>query len=154
MPVRRSPKFDGWEPGAPVLEAVYESQVCVLKHTDLAEPETGLLASELMLRIKIFPEYVPELITLVVAEKFTGVDIQAAIGRSSINTDGSSKDYRTAYLDWTEINQTGRWSNTPSSTFLPVGTDRSVQLRLRVSGDSPPSSGLLYYFLKARKWHN
>ena len=149
MPARHSPKFQGWEPDAPVLQVVYDSQICVLKHADLADPDTGMLSTDVTLRLKLYPGYVPELITLIVADRFSGVDMQAAIGRKTNSVDGSQ-----AYLPWTEINEVGRWYNTPMSTFLPPSEDGGVYLRLRISGEEPPVSGLLYYFLKARKWHN
>ena len=149
MPVRHSAKFQGWESDAPIAQAVYESQIRVLKHTALAEPETGLLRSAVYLRLKLYPGYVPELITLIVAERFSGVEMEAAIGRKA-DVMGSLR----AYLPWTDISETGRWHNTPMSTFLPPSEDGGVYLRLRVSGEEPPVSGLLYYFLKARKWQN
>ncbi len=149
MPARHSAKFQGWEPSAPVLQAVYESQICVLKHTDLVEPETGMLCTSLKLRQKIFPEYVPELITVVLAEKFQGVHTEMAIGRRP-----SAFDEDTAYLDWIPINDVGRWHQEPSSTFLPPGENGVIHLSLRFRGDKPPESGLLYYFIKARQWHN
>ena len=121
----------------------------MVKHTDLVEPETGMLCTSLKLRQKILPEYVPELITVVLAEKFAGIHAEMAIGRRP-----AAIDEDTAYLNWTEINDVGRWHQEPSSTFLPPGENGVIHLSLRVRGDTPPNSGLLYYFLKARKWHN
>lgn len=149
LPVRHSAKFEGWAAEPPILQAVYESQVCVVKHTDLVEPETGMLCTSLKLRQKILPEYVPELITVVLAEKFAGIHAEMAIGRRP-----KAIDEDTAYLNWTKINDVGRWHQEPSSTFLPPGENGVIHLSLRVRGDTPPNSGLLYYFLKARKWHN
>ena len=147
MPVRHSAKFQGWEPSAPTLESSYDSQVCVLKQTYLANPETGMLCTSVKLRQKLFPNYVPELITVVVAEKFSGVHIEMAIGRKV-----NSLDQDTAYLDWTAINEVGRWHQDPSSTFLLPGENGAINLSLRVRGDKPPDSGLLYYFIRARLW--
>lgn len=149
LPARHSAKFQGWEPSAPTQESSYDSQICVVKHTDLADPDTGMLSPEVTLRLKLYPEHVPELITLVVAERFSGVEMQAAIGRKATSVEAAQ-----AYLPWLDINETGRWHNTPMSTFLPPSEDGGIYLRLRISGEEPPVSGLLYYFLKARKWHN
>ena len=147
MPVRHSAKFQGWEPDAPTPNLVADSGVSIFKGEDLTEPETGMLCTSVKLRQKLFPNYVPELITVVVAEKFPGVHIEMAIGRKV-----NSLDQDTAYLDWTAINEVGRWNQDPSSTFLLPGENGAINLSLRVRGDKPPDSGLLYYFIRARLW--
>ena len=146
---RHSARFQGWEPNAPELVLVYDSGVSVFRAGDLVESETGMLCTGVKLRLKIKPNYVPELITVAVAEKFEGVDMRMAIGRK-IN----DVDQETAYRDWTDINDVGRWNEDPASLFLPPGVNGAINLSLSVRGDKPPEKGLLYYFLKARLWHN
>ncbi len=146
-PARHSARFQGWESNAPTLEQVTDSGVSVLKAGDLTEPETGMLCTSVKLRQKLYPKYVPELITVIIAERFSGISLEMAIGRKTGLIDDD-----TAYLNWTEVNDVGRWNQDPASTFVPPGENGAINLSLRIRGDKEPESGLLYFFIRARLW--
>ena len=146
MAVRHSAsRFEGWEPQAPVSTFFRESGVSTLDAEALVDPMTGMLASSMSLKIKLFPEFLPELIT-VVAEDFEGIDMKIAIGRQA-----GRKDDETIYLDWVDASRVGRWNQKPSATFLEPGENGDVILNIRVVGDEAPSSGKLFYYIKSRK---
>ena len=139
-------RFEGGEPQAPVSTFFRESGVSTLTAEALVDPSTGMLASSMSLKIKLFPEFVPELITVVVAETFEGIDLKLSIGRQAGRTDDE-----TIYLDWVDGGQVNKWHQKPSATFLEPGGNGDILLNLRIVGDEAPTSGLIYYFIKSRK---
>ena len=147
MAVRHSAnKFEGWEPQVPVPTFIRESKVSVLTSEALSDPDTGMLCSSMSMKIRLHQDFVPEKVNVIIAEPFEGIDLKIAIGRLA----GRHGD-ETFYLDWTDANEVELFHQNPAKTFLEPGGNGDVVLNLRVVGETPPTSGLIYYFIKSRK---
>ena len=137
-------EFQGWVPPAPVSEQLFESSVMEITFDSLTNEELPITNARFDHRL--YPKALPERISVVMTEPFTGVNIKICVGR----VNNAKEDE--LYLNWTELPDVPySFEQKPESIFIPPDeTNNIVRLSFRLRGQEPPISGRILFFIKHR----
>jgi hypothetical protein len=137
-------EFQGWVPPAPVSEQLFESSVMEITFDSLTNEELPITNARFDHRL--YPKALPERISVVMTEPFTGVNIKICVGRVN---DAKEDEL---YLNWTELPDVPySFEQKPESIFIPPDeTNNIVRLSFRLRGQEPPISGRILFFIKHR----
>ena len=138
--------FQGWEPPAPVSEAIRETSIIEINHQSFDGGNNTLITNAYFDHY-LYPDTLPERISVVLTEPFLGVKADICVGRVS-----KVKEERELYLKWTWLpKEPYSFQQRPESMFLPPdGSNKTIRLTVRVRGSDPPSSGRILFFIKTR----
>lgn len=136
--------FQGWEPPAPVSEQLFESSVMEVTSSSLTNED--LLITNARFDLRLYPKALPERISVVMTEPFSGINAKICVGRVN-----QAKEDE-LYLDWTELPDVPySFQQKPESIFLPPDeSNHVIRLSFRLRGDVPPKSGRILFFIKHR----
>ena len=136
--------FQGWEPPAPVSEQLFESSVMEVTSSSLTNEE--LVITNARFDLRLYPKALPERISVVMTEPFSGINAKICVGRVN-----QAKEDE-LYLDWTELPDVPySFQQKPESIFLPPDESNYViRLSFRLRGEDPPKSGRILFFIKYR----
>ena len=136
--------FQGWEPPAPVSEQLFESSVMEITFDSLTNE--GLPITNARFDHHLYPKALPERISVVMTEPFSGINAKICVGRVN-----QAKEDE-LYLDWTELPDVPySFQQKPESIFLqPDESNRIIRLSFRLRGEDPPKSGRILFFIKHR----
>ena len=139
-------RFQGWEPPAPVSEAIRETSIIEINHQSFNGGNNTLITNAYFDHY-LYPDTLPERISVVLTEPFLGVKADICVGRVS-----KVKEEKELYLKWTWLpKEPYSFQQRPESMFLPPdGSNRAIRLTVRVRGSDPPSSGKILFFIKTR----
>ena len=139
-------RFQGWEPPAPVSEAIRETSIIEINHQSFNGGNNTLITNAYFDHY-LYPDTLPERISVVLTEPFLGVKADICVGRVS-----KVKEERELYLKWTWLPKDPySFQQRPESMFLPPdGSNKTIRLTVRVRGSDPPSSGRILFFIKTR----
>ena len=139
-------RFQGWEPPAPVSEAIRETSIIEINHQSFDGGNNTLITNAYFDHY-LYPDTLPERISVVLTEPFLGVKADICVGRVS-----KVKEEKELYLKWTWLpKEPYSFQQRPESMFLPPdGSNRAIRLTVRVRGSDPPSSGKILFFIKTR----
>jgi len=139
-------RFQGWVPPAPVSEKVRETEIIEINHQNFDGGNDTLITNAYFDHY-LYPDTLPERISVVLAEPFKGVAADICVGRVS-----RVKEERELYLKWTGLPQEPHsFEQRPDSIFIPPdGSNRTIRLTVRLRGSDPPSSGKILFFIKTR----
>ena len=139
-------RFQGWEPPAPVSEAIRETSIIEINHQSF-DGGNNTLITNAYFEHYLHPNTLPERISVVLTEPFLGVKVDICVGRVS-----KVKEEKELYLKWTWLpKEPYSFQQRPESMFLPPdGSNRAIRLTVRVRGSDPPSSGKILFFIKTR----
>ena len=136
--------FQGWEPPAPVSEQLFESSIMEITSDSLTNEELAITNARFDHRLS--PKTLPERISVVMTEPFSGIDAKICVGRVN-----QAKEDE-LYLNWTELpNYPYSFQQKPESIFLPPDeSNHAIRLSFRLRGEDPPKSGRILFFIKYR----
>ena len=139
-------RFQGWVPPAPVLEAIRETGIIEITHNHF-DGDNGTLITNAYFDHYLYPDTLPERISVVLTEPFLGVAADICVGRV-----GRVKEDKELYLKWTGLPQEAfSFEQRPESIFLPPdGSNKTIRLTVRLRGSDPPTSGRILFFIKTR----
>ena len=136
--------FQGWEPPAPVSEQLFESSVMEITFDSLTNEELPITNARF--DHHLYPKALPERISVVMTEPFSGINAKICVGRVN-----QAKEDE-LYLNWTELPDVPySFQQKPESIFLPPDESNYViRLSFRLRGEDPPKSGRILFFIKYR----
>lgn len=136
--------FQGWVPPAPVSEQLFESPIIEVTSDSLTNED--LVITNARFDHRLYPEALPERISVVMTEPFAGVNAKICVGRVN---DAKEDEL---YLNWTELPDVPySFQQKPESIFIPPDeSNHIVRLSFRLRGDDPPKSGRILFFIKHR----
>ena len=136
--------FQGWEPPAPVSEQLFESSIMEITSDSLTNEE--LVITNARFDHRLSPKTLPERISVVMTEPFTGIDAKICVGRVN-----QAKEDE-LYLNWTELPDVpNSFQQKPESIFIPPDeSNHIIRLSFRLRGEDPPKSGRILFFIKHR----
>ena len=136
--------FQGWEPPAPVSEQLFESSVMEITFDSLTNEELPITNARF--DHHLYPKALPERISVVMTEPFSGINAKICVGRVN-----QAKEDE-LYLNWTELPDVPySFQQKPESIFIPPDESNNViRLSFRLRGDDPPKSGRILFFIKHR----
>jgi len=136
--------FQGWEPPAPVSEQLFESSVMEITFDSLTNEELPITNARF--DHHLYPKALPERISVVMTEPFSGINAKICVGRVN-----QAKEDE-LYLDWTELPDVPySFQQKPESIFLPPDeSNRIIRLSFRLRGEDSPKSGRILFFIKHR----
>jgi hypothetical protein len=139
-------RFQGWVPPAPVSETIWETGIIEITHLNFDGGNDTLITNAYFDHY-LYPETLPERISVILTEPFLGVAADICVGRVS-----RVKEEKELYLKWVGLPQKPHsFQQRPESMFLPPdGSNKTIRLTVRVRGDNPPSSGRILFFIKTR----
>ena len=139
-------RFQGWVPPAPVSEAIRETSIIEINHQSF-DGGNGTLITNAYFDHYLYPNTLPERISVVLTEPFLGVAADICVGRVS-----RVKEEKELYLKWVGLPQEPySFQQRPDSMFLPPdGSNKTIRLTVRLRGDDPPTSGRIIFFIKTR----
>ena len=136
--------FQGWEPPAPVSEQLFESSVMEITSDSLTNEELPITNARF--DHHLYPKALPERISVVMTEPFSGINAKICVGRVN-----QAKEDE-LYLNWTELPDVPySFQQKPESIFLPPDeSNRIIRLSFRLRGEDSPKSGRILFFIKHR----
>ena len=136
--------FQGWEPPAPVSEQLFESSIMEITSDSLTNEE--LVITNARFDHRLTPKTLPERISVVMTEPFSGINAKICVGRVN-----QAKEDE-LYLDWTELPDVPySFQQKPESIFLPPDESNYViRLSFRLRGEDSPKAGRILFFIKHR----
>jgi len=139
-------RFQGWVPPAPVSEAIRETGIIEITHHRFDGGNDTLITNAYFDHY-LYPDTLPERISVVLTEPFLGVAADICVGRVS-----RVKEERELYLKWVGLPQEPySFQQRPESMFLPPdGSNKTIRLTVRLRGSDPPTSGRILFFIKTR----
>ena len=139
-------RFQGWEPPAPVSEQVRETQILEIDYHKFCGGNDTLITNAYFDHY-LYPQALPERISVVLTEPFKGITAEICVGRVS-----RVKEENELYLKWTKLPQKPHsFQQRPESLFLPPdGSNKTIRLTVRMRGDELPTSGKILFFIKTR----
>ena len=136
--------FQGWVPPAPVSEQLFESSIIEVTSDSLTNEELAITNARFDHRL--YPNSLPERISVVMTEPFAGVNAKICLGRVN---DAKEDEL---YLNWTELPDVPySFQQKPESIFIPPDESNNIiRLSFRLRGGDPPTSGRILFFIKHR----
>ena len=136
--------FQGWEAPAPVSEQLFESSVMEITFDSLTNEELPITNARF--DHHLYPKALPERISVVMTEPFSGINAKICVGRVN-----QAKEDE-LYLNWTELpNYPYSFQQKPESIFIPPDeSNHVIRLSFRLRGEDPPKSGRILFFIKHR----
>ena len=136
--------FQGWEPPAPVSEQLFESSVMEITFDSLTNEELPITNARF--DHHLYPKALPERISVVMTEPFSGINAKICVGRVNQAKEDELN------LNWTELPDVPySFQQKPESIFIPPDeSNRIIRLSFRLRGEDPPKSGRILFFIKHR----
>ena len=133
--------FQGWEPPAPVAEQLFESSIMEITSDSLTNEELPITNARF--DHHLYPKALPERISVVMTEPFSGINAKICVGRVN-----QAKEDE-LYLNWTELPDVPySFQQKPESIFIPPDeSNHVIRLSFRLSGEDPPKSGRIIFFI-------
>ena len=92
-------RFQGWEPPAPVSEQISETGIIEIDHHKFCGGNDTLITNAYFDH-HLYPQALPERISVVLTEPFKGISAEICVGRVS-----RVKEENELYLKWTKLPQ-------------------------------------------------
>ena len=139
-------RFQGWVPPAPVSELIRETEILEIDYQKFCGGNDTLITNAYFDHY-LYSQTLPERISVVLTEPFKGISADICVGRVS-----KVKEENELYLKWTKLPQEPySFQQRPESLFLPPdGSNRTIRLTVKMSGEVLPTSGKILFFIKTR----